>query len=491
MLFEIFPLEGLRRVGILTALGLIPQHSARRTLLHHPDSGPAALLRVDTNVNHSSSNADARGHTNCPIEPAHNVRPRMKRARRHEARLQKRIARAQECGDDRKASFLIQRYVRSFDAKFCAAEQVNRNLKRKGQPGFSNHQLLIQAAAISAVTPPDDEVHIHAKPKKRWPDFRAIHSFKFADKARQHLVMAALRPTLHIDPRQHGTTNGGRTEIIRIVEAAVKSEEYKYVATCDIKDFYPTANRDWMRQALLTGERVTTSTILAEDDNQHRRRKRYTGWGLNKVCCSDYPLAVESQRGLPQGACSSPLIADFIVGEVLTGIELPEGILLENSADNFVIIGRTRADVGQAVHSLRDAFGRHPAGPFQLTDDGVRRVADGFEFLGYRFRRRKHSPLVVPTNANIQKFHRKVTEWIGRLHRGASAKRMLGSLRGWSNAFSASPFAEFLVRHDLYECLRSRAHAALWPAFELVLAPFDAAYQKRARQSDLYPKDAR
>lgn len=438
-------------------------------------------------MNESAASADMPGKAVGVIRPARNMRPRLKKARKHLDRLEHRLQKAVQEGDQRKVHFLTKTILRSYDAKVCAVEQADRNMRRRGERELSPNEVLVRAKEVSAIAAPQDEIRVHAKPKDRWPDFRPIFSFGLIDTARQHLIKSAIQPLLSIDPRQYGTQNGGRPEIVRCVRQTIASKRYKYVATCDIKSFYPTVSRDWLRQSLPTGEEVITSTILV-DESHHRTR--YTGHGLNKVCVSDFPLAVASQRGLPQGACSSPMIADYIVGQALSGIHLPEGAVLKNYADNFVVMGRRRADVEQAVHSLRGAFERHPAGPFQLTDNGIRRIADGFEFLGYHFRRRKGRDLAVPTRKNISKLYERFKHHVDDLRRGGDPKELRASLKCWVNAFSAAPRAEAVVRQLLLDLLRLPEIRPLWPAFEFALAPFNKAIRARLPQHLLNPMPA-
>lgn len=438
-------------------------------------------------MNESAASADMPGQSIGVIRPAHNMRPRLKKARKHVDRLTRRVQKALQGGNLRKARFLSMKISRSHDAKVCALWQAARNMHRRGEHELSPNEVLVRAREVSAIAAPQDEIRVHAKPKDRWPEFRPIFSFGLIDTARQRLIKSAIEPLLSIDPRQYGTQNGGRPEIVRRVLQTIGSRQYKYVATCDIKSFYPTVSRDWLRQSLPTGEEVITSTILVEDSHH---RTRYTGHGLNKVCVSDFPLAVASQRGLPQGACSSPMIADYIVGQALSGINLPEGVVLKNYADNFVVMGRRRADVEQAVHSLGDVFERHPAGPFQLTDNGIRRIADGFEFLGYRFRRRKGRDLAVPTPKNISKLYERLKHHIDGLRRGGDPRKLRASLKCWANAFSAAPRAEAEVWQLLLDLLRMPEIRPLWPAFELALAPFIKAMRARLPQHLLHQTPA-
>jgi len=396
---------------------------------------------------HSTDTAGPASVTNAQmavaaIQPGRSPRRRIKQARRHTEKLTRRIEKAVERGSACHARKLSRLLLLSCDAKFVATDEAAARLRSKQRLAPEGQEIISMAATVDVTRAPAATVRVHAVPKKNWPAFRPIHIFEAVDMARQRLVMRALRPFLPVTPDQYATGNGGRNVAVARVAEIVASREQKWVATCDLKDFYPSLDRDWLRQNLPVGEKVVTSTFLVEDDYG---RFTWTGHGLWKPVCSEIGLGVASQKGLPQGACSSPMIADYIVGLVLSGIHLPDGVELINYADDFALIGRTRADVEQAVFTLRGAFMRHPSGDLRLTDDGIRRIADGFSFLGYRFRRRRGGPFILPTDDNMQRMRNRIAQYVVSILKGGATRKLKGYLRSWQSSFRHSAGGEFLA----------------------------------------------
>lgn len=371
----------------------------------------------------------------------------MAKARKQSTKMLQRIARAVDRGDLETAKYLQRTWLKSRSAKRAGVHQSERQMRRVGKAYLEGQAAIDLGDGISVVRAPGDAVRVFPVRKKRPGDFRIIHEFGQADRARQWMAREAMRPFITVAPFQHGTSNGGGHEVVGRVERLLNSPEYKWAVTADIRNFYRSVDRPWLKANLPVGSEITSSTLLVDDDDLYSRFQ-CTGWGLHSPCMSAISLLAESRTGLTQGANSSPLIADFVVGKVLEHIRFTPGVVVENIHDNFVIIGRSKADVERALVDLRDAFERHPAGTFRITDDGVRRLCDGIEFLGYRMKRRRGALPVTPTAANIEKFESRLARHVHRALSDPSELRALKAyLRSWR-----SGFRHFSSRHFYAYC---------------------------------------
>lgn len=166
------------------------------------------------------------------------------------------------------------------------------------------------------------------------------------------------------------------------------------------------------------------------------------------------------------------MIAEYVIGQVIAGVQMPAGTDVVISADDFAITGRPSEGVEQAISTLRDAFMRHPAGDFRLTFSDVHRITDGFDFLGFAFRRRKGVEPVRPSEANMRKFKGKAAGWLHGILTGDDPAKVLRSMRGWCNGFGNVRDALGAVIGFLMWGRRCRDLRDKWPIFSRLMKPF-------------------
>ena len=77
---------------------------------------------------------------------------------------------------------------------------------------------------------------------------------------------------------------------------------------------------------------------------------------------------------------------------------------------------------------------RHPAGSLQSKYViQPRRVSDGFEFLGYHFKRRYGRVHVTPTSSNLRALRLKI---VGRYLMGDALEDVCARIRNWARNFA-------------------------------------------------------
>jgi hypothetical protein len=112
--------------------------------------------------------------------------------------------------------------------------------------------------------------------------------------------------------------------------------------------------------------------------------------------------------------------------------------LVINFADNFAVMARTKREALAIAKALTNAARRSPFGPFELKRvTPLRHVCDGFDFLGYRFKRVAFTPTCRPSEKNEVAFFTKALAIIRRIQRrrAGAKERLQHYVRSWAAAF--------------------------------------------------------
>jgi RNA-directed DNA polymerase len=169
----------------------------------------------------------------------------------------------------------------------------------------------------------------------------------------------------------------------------------------------------------------------------------------------------EPERGSPQGAVISPLLANLYLDD-LDHHMAAMGYQMIRYADDFVILCRTQAEAESALEQVRQwVEGRgltlHPT-KTQLVDASQK---GGFDFLGYHFERHKH----WPRRKSLDKLKDSVRAQTPRTSGEALEviiQRLNRTLHGWFQFFQHSYWTTFepldgWIRMRLRSILRRRA----------------------------------
>jgi group II intron reverse transcriptase/maturase len=224
----------------------------------------------------------------------------------------------------------------------------------------------------------------------------------------------------------------------------------------------------WVRKAIRSGDRWVAEFDIAGffDNLNHRRLLREVGkviedpevLGLIRRWCRAGVL-IEGQvmprhAGVPQGGVISPLLANIYLHRLDVEVR-SAGFRLIRYADDFVILAnrRWKAEAAdQLVRSILDELGLQVA----EAKSGVVKVADGFEFLGFRFQRQ----YLRPRPRALAGFKDRVR---ARTRRNApiSIEQMIEDLnpllRGWGNYFAPGDVARLFDDLDGWIRMRLRS----------------------------------
>lgn len=152
-----------------------------------------------------------------------------------------------------------------------------------------------------------------------------------------------------------------------------------------------------------------------------------------------HTLTHQARAGLPPGAISSPIVADW----QLSYLGLPGWVQAVNYVDNFCVLASSQAELDGAVDALIKAVAELPCGTFKLKPVSSGPVDDGFEFLGHEFQTIGGKVTIKPLKSAVLALHDtydrlffKVEAAENEAEAAAYLGKMLCLLDGWSGAFS-------------------------------------------------------
>lgn len=356
-------------------------------------------------------------------EPTTSWRSRLRRARKETAALHARITAACAAGQTHRARGLQRRYLSSFSARLCAVVEADHSLPpyRRLQP----EALVRVAEELDAWQGTDEEVKVHAFPRG-YDSYRTVMAFGLRNRALQILARRALAPFVDLHPSQFAVLRGGRNAAAAEVRRALP-DGYKWAIEVDIERCFASFKPQEVTKSLPLPRRVAETVLVSTRLNLIEGNIRHTQTPISLLCTS--------RRGIPQGSKASPLVAEMLLAP--TFARLPKEVRVVVYVDNILILGKAKRDVLKAKKALSCALAQSPVGWLRLKfGSRLRRVCDGFDFLGYRFRRKAGHVFVRASDKNRARFWAKCEDVMGKL---AAGKVRPGALRelvcSWAGAF--------------------------------------------------------
>ncbi len=366
-------------------------------------------------------------------------------AKRHESKLRTRIVSAAKAGRCKRARRAAVEYLRSFDAKLVAAYQANRDLRphRRVKPA----ELVSIAEELDPWARSAEEVVVNFK-KKSDNNFRPIMDFGIVNKARQLLILEALRAQTYPHPSQYAVATRGTRKASQAVVDAL-NDGYGWFIEIDVAKCYMSFDEGHVKDLLPLPKKVTDHNVITR--NLHLGPGNIKQW-LGTGDCEDENnaddfgafldfVAPEVRRGIPQGSVASPIVASILLAPVFEG--LPGHGRIVNFSDNFAILAKTEGDVVSMAQTLGSAIVAHPAGPLVPKIRQTAAPDQPFSFLGYTFTRAGGGVVLRPTDRNFAKFQEKFSRWLKKLQSAnspASAatrkKAAVRYVKSWAAAFS-------------------------------------------------------
>ena len=343
-----------------------------------------------------------------------------KQFRRNLFRLQKRVYKAIQVGDKRKAKSLMKLILKSTAARLLALRQVtqlNAGKKTAGIDGKASLSFEERFALSEKLKQPNTWKHKLLReipiPKKDGKT-RILKVPSIADRAWQCLVKYALEPA-------HEATFHARSYGFRAGRSAHDAQ----------KDLFLNlrSNSNGIEKRVLEldiekcFDRICHKSIM-------ERLIAPVGIKLGIFRCLKAGVNPEfPEQGTPQGGVVSPLLANI----ALNGIEdIHQSV---RYADDMVIILKPK-DNAEVILDKISQFLAERGMKVSEKKTKLTATTDGFDFLGWNFRVQKNGKLrSVPSVDNFKAFRQKVKHIVNNSNYGATVKaeKLAPVVRGWRN----------------------------------------------------------
>jgi RNA-directed DNA polymerase len=265
------------------------------------------------------------------------------------------------------------------------------------------------------------------------------------DRAMQALYALALQPVAETlaDKRSFG---------FRLFRSAQDASQYafnclarrnssKWVLEGDIRGCFDNISHEWLKNNVLIDRSILTQFLKA-------------GFVYDQKL---YPTDV----GTPQGGVISPLLANLTLDgiEALLALRYPKmKIYFIRYADDFLVITPTKEmaeEIQEVIREFLIVRGLELSG----TKTVITNIADGFDFLGWNFRKYHGKLLIKPSQKSIERITERIHDI---LHRAAAwtQDELIDALNpvvvGWAN------YHRHIVAADTFGKLDHVAWNMLW-----------------------------
>ncbi|MFC0131432.1 group II intron reverse transcriptase/maturase [Massilia eurypsychrophila] len=353
--------------------------------------------------------------------------------------MQSRLAKASQDGNWRKVKALQRWLSHSFSAKALAVKRVTEN-QGKRTAGVDRELWDTPQQKFAAIARlkkqryrplPLRRVYI-PKPNGK---LRPLGIPTMRDRAMQALHLLGLDPVLETmsDPNSYGFRKNRSTAdaMSQIFLQTCRKVSAQWILDADIEGFFDNINHDWM----IDNIRMDKSIL-----------KKWLKAGV-----VDREQLMATTTGTPQGGIISPALANWTLNgletELVAHLEATCGVLKTRKlkvgvvryADDFIITGASKEVLETIVKPWVEGFLAVRGLRLSEAKTKIVHIDEGFDFLGWNFRKYSEKLLIKPSKKNVQAFYEKLRKVIGD-NLGAKQENLIRllnpMLRGWAQYHS-------------------------------------------------------